>query len=79
MRPERLPRMVQVWVIQEKASGLFLNEDLFLVSSLKQAGRCHEACSAVDTGIMNLGEDEFEVHTFFEFAPPDDAPDGRSA
>ncbi|HJW26501.1 MAG TPA: hypothetical protein VJ576_16520 [Rhodocyclaceae bacterium] len=55
----------RVWVIQQRSSGLFLTPDLFLSRSLKQAGRCEDRESALDTGRINL-EDDFEVASFFE-------------
>lgn len=55
----------RVWVIQEKSSGHFLNNDLHLVTSLRAAGRCFDLDSAVDTASTNLDED-FEIHSFFE-------------
>lgn len=55
----------RVWVIQSRDSGLFLNKDLFLVPSLRHAGRCFDYESALTTAQWNLGE-EFEIFSFYE-------------
>lgn len=55
----------RVWVIQQKSSGLFLNLDLCLVRSLRQAGRAPDVECAHETGRMNLDRD-YEIHCFFE-------------
>jgi len=54
-----------VWVIQNRSSGLFLGHDLFLTRSLKDAGRCDDPESALDTAVCSL-EDDFEIHKFYE-------------
>lgn len=59
----------QVWVIQDKSTGMFLHLDLYLVRSLKAAGRAPDPLCARETAEMNL-DGPFEIHTFFE-------PEGR--
>jgi len=54
-----------VWVIQNKSSGLFLGNDLFLTRSLRDAGRCEDVEAALDTAISSL-ETDFEIHMFYE-------------
>lgn len=55
----------QVWVIQSKSTGRFLHLELYLVRSLKLAGRAPTLECAHETGRMNLGAD-YELHSFFE-------------
>lgn len=59
----------RVWVVQRKSSGHFLNLDLCLVRSLKNAGRAPTFECAIETGRLNLDGD-FEVHSFFELVEP---------
>lgn len=55
----------QVWVIQQRSTGLFLSVDLFPVQSLRAAGRCFDRDSAEATGDWNFPGD-FELHAFYE-------------
>ena len=55
----------RVWVIQDKATGMFLHLDLYLVRSLKQAGRAPDPLCARDTAEMNM-DGSYEIHSFFE-------------
>lgn len=55
----------KVWVVQSKSTGQFLHLDLYLVRSLKLAGRAPDYECAVETGREHL-ENDFEVHGFFE-------------
>lgn len=55
----------RVWVIQSRSTGKFLHLDLYLVRSLKEAGRAPDAECAHETGRMHL-ENDYEVHSFFE-------------
>lgn len=55
----------QVWVIQQRSTGLYLTNDLYLSRSLNDAGRCYDRESALDTGRINL-EDDFQIHNFYE-------------
>lgn len=61
----------QVWVVQCRSNGMFLHPDLYLTRSLKEAGRCHDRESALDTGRINL-DDDFQVFSFYELNGPDD-------
>lgn len=58
----------KVWVVQQRSTGLFLNDDLHFTRSLRRAGRCYDAESASETGRWNLGED-YEVFSFLELDP----------
>lgn len=55
----------RVWVVQCKSTGHFLHLDLFLVRSLKLAGRAPTLECAHETGRLNLDGD-YEVHSFYE-------------
>jgi len=55
----------RVWVVQCRSTGHFLNLDLCLVRSLKNAGRAPDFECAIETGRLNL-ENDFEVVSFFE-------------
>lgn len=55
----------RVWVVQCKSTGHFLHLELYLVRSLKLAGRAPDYECAMETGRENLGKD-FEVISFFE-------------
>lgn len=55
----------RVWVVQCKSSGHFLNLDLHLVRTLKQAGRAPDYECAIETGEINLPGD-YEVFSFYE-------------
>ncbi|WP_263770044.1 hypothetical protein [Propionivibrio soli] len=55
----------QVWVIQDKRSGMFLHLDLYLTRSLKEAGRAPDPLCAQETARLNLSG-PFEIHTFWE-------------
>lgn len=55
----------QVWVIQQRTTGLYLTNDLYLTRSLYDAGRCYDRESALDTGRINL-EDDFQIQNFYE-------------
>lgn len=55
----------RVWVVQCRSNGLYLNPDLHLVRSLKEAGRAPDRECALDTGRINL-EDDFQIHDFYE-------------
>lgn len=59
----------RVWVVQQKSTGRFLSLELYLVKSLKNAGRAPDFECAHETGRLNLDGD-YEVHTFYE--PCDD-------
>ena len=56
----------QVWVIQDKSTGMFLHLDLYLTRSLKHAGRAPDPICARETAEMNLEGGAFEIHTFYE-------------
>lgn len=47
----------QVWVVQHRSTGLFLNPDLHLVRSIKEAGQAPDRECALDTGRINLDDD----------------------
>lgn len=53
-----------VFVIQQRSTGLYLTDDLFLSRSLRDAGHCPDRESALDTGRWNL-QDDFQVHDFY--------------
>lgn len=55
----------QVWVVQSKSTGRFLNLDLHLVRSLKAAGRAPDLDCAIETGELNLPGD-YEITSFYE-------------
>lgn len=55
----------RVWVIQDKATGMFLHRELYLVRSLKQAGRAPDPVCARETAEMNM-HGEYEIHAFYE-------------
>lgn len=55
----------KVWVIQDKRTGMFLHLDLYLVRSLKLAGRAPDPLCARDTAEMNI-QGDFEIHSFYE-------------
>lgn len=57
----------QVFVIQDRESGLFLSESLAWVRPLKFAGRCFDFESAHDTARANTFE-PYDVVSFFEKA-----------
>lgn len=59
----------RVYVIQCKATGEFLTENLFYCRSLRRAGRLYDAQEAIDTAVNNTNGDEFEIHSFFEGDP----------
>jgi hypothetical protein len=56
----------QVWVIQNKVDGLFLTPNLFWSKWLKQAGRCYDVQSAMDTGDINCNGDGYVLSSFWE-------------
>lgn len=55
----------KVWVIQDKGTGMFLHLDLYLVRSLKQAGRAPDPICARETADLNLSG-AYEIHSFYE-------------
>lgn len=55
----------RVWVVQQKSTGRFLSLELYLVKSLKNAGRAPDVECAHETGRLNLDSD-YEVHGFYE-------------
>lgn len=55
----------RVWVVQQKSTGRFLSLELYLVKSLKNAGRAPDFECAHETGRLNLDVD-YEVHGFYE-------------
>ena len=55
----------QVWVIQDKETGMFLHLELYLTKSLKNAGRAPDPICARETAEMNM-DGEYEIHSFFE-------------
>lgn len=55
----------RVWVVQQRSTGRFLSLELYLVKSLKNAGRAPDFECAHETGRLNLDED-YEVHSFYE-------------
>lgn len=55
----------RVWVVQQKSTGRFLSLDLYLVKSLKHAGRAPDVECAHETGRLNLDRD-YEIHAFYE-------------
>lgn len=55
----------RVWVVQQRSTGRFLSLELYLVKSLKNAGRAPDAECAHETGRLNLDAD-YEVHGFYE-------------
>lgn len=55
----------RVWVVQQKSTGRFLSLELYLVKSLKNAGRAPDFECAHETGQLNLDSD-YEVHGFYE-------------
>lgn len=55
----------KVWVVQCRATGQFLHLDLYLVRSLKLAGRAPSYECAMATGQENL-EQGFDVISFYE-------------
>lgn len=55
----------RVWVIQDKATGMFLHLELYLVRSLKLAGRAPDPLCAKETAEMNLNG-PYEIHSFYE-------------
>lgn len=59
----------RVWVVQQKSTGRFLSLELYLVKSLKNAGRAPDFECAHQTGLLNLASD-YEIHAFYE--PCDD-------
>ena len=59
------PELRRVWVIQDRATGMFLHLDLYLVRSLKQAGRAPDPLCAKDTAGMNM-DGPYEIHSFYE-------------
>ena len=59
--------VVRVWVIQHRSTGMFLHTDLYLTRNFKEAGRCFDRESALDTGRLNL-EDDFQLIDFLELA-----------
>jgi len=59
------PELYRVWVIQDKVTGKFLHLDLYLTSSLKDAGRAPDALCARETAEMNISG-QFEIHMFWE-------------
>lgn len=61
----------QVWVVQCRSNGMFLHPDLYLTRSIKEAGKCHDRTSALDTGLINLGDD-FQVFDFYELNKPEE-------
>lgn len=56
--------VVQVFVIQERDSGLFLSTELHWVRSLKAAGRCRDLDEAHDTARANTCE-PYDVVSYF--------------
>lgn len=59
------PDLVQVWVIQDQRSGMFLRRDLGYARSLKEAGRLYDPQEAKDTARCQFGPD-YEIHSFWE-------------
>lgn len=59
----------RVWVVQQKSTGRFLSLELYLVKSLKNAGRAPDFECAHQTGLINLAGD-YEIHSLYE--PCDD-------
>lgn len=57
--------LVRVWVIQDRATGMFLHLDLYLVRSLKEAGRAPDPMCARETAELNLNG-PYEIHSFYE-------------
>lgn len=60
-----VPDLHQVWVIQDKLSGMFLHLDLYLTKSLKDAGRAPDPLCARETAELNLSG-PYDIHTFWE-------------
>lgn len=56
----------RVYVIQHKATGLFLNADLELVRSLKEAGRAEDLQAAKDTAEAQFWVGECWIHSLLE-------------
>lgn len=44
---------------------MFLHPELYLVRSIKEAGKAPDKANALDTGFENL-EDDFETFQFYE-------------
>lgn len=59
------PELRRVWVIQDKATGMFLHLDLYLTRSLRSAGRAPDPLCAKETAEMNM-QGEYEIHSFWE-------------
>jgi len=57
--------LVRVWVIQDVETGKFLHLDLYLTSSLKEAGRAPDPLCARETALLNM-DGPFEIHSFWE-------------
>jgi len=55
----------KVFSIQQRSSGFWLTSELFLSKSFKDAGRCYDRESALDTGRINL-EDDFQIVVYYE-------------
>lgn len=55
-----------VFVIQNKVTGEFLTPNLFWSKFLKNAGRCYDVVSAMDTAEMNCDGDGWVISDFYE-------------
>jgi len=60
-----MERLRKVWVIQDQETGAFLHLDLYLTTSLKDAGRAPDYACALETAELNM-HGPYEIHCFWE-------------